>query len=148
MMNNDAGNVWVTPEQVEAHYQQMGLASATADLGMEPESVIAKGKTVFFINLSRNLDMNQRLNLDMGTNTADAYRQPDGSWEVHGLGSSNLVASKAVDAERKARKVAFLPRLVERRAVRVALLALTNTGEATLKDGTVIRRRTSANNQG
>jgi hypothetical protein len=139
-MDNDAGKVWVTPEQVEVHYQQIGLAAATADIGIVPESVIAKGKTVFFENL--------RWNLDMGTNTADASRQPDGSWEVHGSGSSNLVASMAVNAERKARKVAFVPRLVGRRAARVALLALTNTGEATLKDGTVVRRRILANNKG
>jgi hypothetical protein len=140
MMNNDAGKIWVTPEQVEANYQKFGLAAATADIGMAPESVIAKGKTVFFENL--------RLTLDMGTNTADASRQPDGSWEVNGLGSSNLVASMAVNAERKARKVAFVPRLVGRRAAREALLALTNTGEATLKDGTVVRRRILANTKG
>lgn len=113
---------------------------------------IAKGKTEFFDKLTKYLAGSQiptfdstKMLLDVGSNTADAVRQPDGSWEVAGQGSANLISSMAVSAERKARKVAFLPRQVERKVARSARLALVSTGKITLCDGTVIRR---ANGQG
>jgi hypothetical protein len=86
-----------------------------------------------------------KMQVDVGSNTADAVRQPDGSWEVKGKGSTDLISSLAVSAEYKARKVAFLPRQVERKVARSAQLALLITNQITLSDGTVIRR---ANSQG
>lgn len=78
--------------------------------------------------------------VDCGSNTADAVRQSDGSWEVYGQGSTGLVSSMAVSAELKVRKVGFLPRQVERKIARSARFALVSAGQFTLCDGTVIRR--------
>lgn len=78
--------------------------------------------------------------VDWGSNTADAVRQPDGSWEVYGQGSAGLVSSMAVSAELKVRKIGFLPRQVERKIARSARFALVSAGQFTLCDGTVIRR--------
>lgn len=88
---------------------------------------------------------NSKSLFDIGYRTADAVRQPDGSWEVDGQGGADLSASMAVSAERKARKVSFLPRQVERKIARSVRIALVITGQITLCDGTVIR---SANSQG
>lgn len=93
---------------------------------------IAKGRTEFFDKL--------KMTLDIGSNTADAVRQPDGAWEIDGQGGDDLIANLAVLAERKARGVKFLPRQVERKAVRSAKQALESTGHAALQDGTIIRR--------
>lgn len=93
---------------------------------------VAKGRTEFFDKL--------KMTLDIGSHTADAVQQPDGSWEVHGQGSAALIATMAAAAERKARKVNFLPRQVERKAARSVQLTLESAGQATLCDGTVVRR--------
>ncbi|WP_121498233.1 hypothetical protein [Pseudomonas aeruginosa] len=97
-----------------------------------------KGKSFLQLDTSKML-------VDVGCNTADAVRQQDGSWEVDGQGSTELVSSMAVSAERKARKVGFLPRQVERKIARSTRLALVSDGQITISDGTVIRR---ANGQG
>lgn len=93
---------------------------------------VAKGRTEFFDKL--------KMTLDIGTNTADAVRQPNGTWEIHGQGSDGLIANMAVIAERKARGVKFLPRQVERKAARSVQIALASAGQAILSDGTVVRR--------
>ncbi|ELG7182103.1 TPA: hypothetical protein ACP3ZG_001595 [Pseudomonas aeruginosa] len=102
--------------------------------------VITKGKTEFFHSLSAPFDANAKTIIDIGFNTADAVQQPDGTWEVDGVGSPGLAASLAVLAERKARNVAFLPRHAEKKAARAAQKALARNGQVTLSDGTVIRR--------
>ncbi|HHK0379459.1 TPA: hypothetical protein ACQQJB_003633 [Pseudomonas aeruginosa] len=102
--------------------------------------VIAKGKTEFFHSLGAPFDSNAKTIIDIGYNTSDAVQQPDGSWEVDGLGSAGLAASLAVLAELKTRNVAFLPRHAEKKAARAAEKALARTGQVTLSDGTVIRR--------
>lgn len=101
-------------------------------------AVSGKGKSLLQIDTSKLL-------VDVGYNTADAVRQHDGSWEVDGQGSTDLVYSMALSAERKARKVGFLPQQVERKIARSTRLALVRDGQITLSDGTVIRR---ANGQG
>jgi len=73
--------------------------------------------------------------IDWGDNTADALRQPDGSWKVAGRGSVDLICSWAISTERKARMVGFLPRQVERKIVRSVRLALSNKGHFVLSDG-------------
>lgn len=78
--------------------------------------------------------------VDVGTNTADAARQTDGSWNVYGRGSNDLIAYFALSAERKARKVGFLPQQVARKVARSARLAFLTADQITLRDGTVIRR--------
>lgn len=77
--------------------------------------------------------------IDMGRNTADALLQPDGGWDVHGLGSVQMVSSMAISAERKARKVGFLPQQVERKIARSARIALEGAGQCMLADGSVFR---------
>ncbi|RNF58449.1 hypothetical protein EFK68_03465 [Pseudomonas aeruginosa] len=108
----------------------------TVELG--DGSVSGKGKSFLQIDTSKML-------VDVGYNTADAVRQHDGSWEVDGQGATDLVYSMAMSAERKARKVGFLPRQVERKIARSTRLSLVRNGQITLSDGTVIRR---ANGQG
>lgn len=103
----------------------------TVELGYG--AVSGKGKSFLQIDTSKML-------VDVGYNTADAVRQHDGSWEVDGQGSTDLVYSMAMSAERKARKVGFLPRQVERKIARSTRLALVRDGQITLSDGTVIRR--------
>ncbi|MGP0171157.1 hypothetical protein ACSVIJ_04665 [Pseudomonas sp. NCHU5208] len=78
--------------------------------------------------------------VDIGSSTADAVLQADGSWEVDGLASADLISEMAVSAERLSRKVSFLPRQVERKVARSVHLALARTGQVILGDGTVIRR--------
>lgn len=78
--------------------------------------------------------------VDIGSSTADAVLQADGSWEVNSLASADLVSEMAVSAERLSRKVSFLPRQVERKVARSVHLALARTGQVTLGDGTVLRR--------
>ncbi|EPG9350584.1 hypothetical protein ACKU3Z_029685 [Pseudomonas aeruginosa] len=103
----------------------------TVELGYG--AVSGKGKSFLQIDTSKML-------VDVGYNTADAVRQHDGSWEVDGQGSTDLVYSMAMSAERKVRKVGFLPRQVERKIARSTRLALVRDGQITLSDGTVIRR--------
>lgn len=76
--------------------------------------------------------------LDTGTYTADAYRQPDGSWEIHGVGAEGLFCIMLEDAERISRKVAFLPRQALKKAMRSAKISLKRTGACTLSDGTLV----------
>jgi hypothetical protein len=78
------------------------------------------------------------LTLDTGTYTADAYRQPDGSWEIHGAGAAGLFQIMLEDAERVSRKVAFLPRQALKKSMRAAKLSLKRTGACTLSDGTEV----------
>lgn len=77
--------------------------------------------------------------VDVGYNTADAGLQPNGCWDVRGLGSMQMVSSLAISAERKARKVGFLPQQVERKIARSVRLALEGAGQFTLVDGTVFQ---------
>lgn len=76
--------------------------------------------------------------LDTGTYTADAYRQPDGSWEINGVGAAGLFKIMLEDAERVSRKVAFLPRQALKKSMRAAKLSLKRTGACTLSDGTEV----------
>ncbi|EPV8686647.1 hypothetical protein ACWAUP_000299 [Pseudomonas aeruginosa] len=86
-----------------------------------------------------------RMVVDIGSATADAVLHADGSWEVVGPASAELISVLAVSAERQLRKVAFLPRQVERKVARSVHVALARTGQVTLSDGTVLR---SASQQG
>lgn len=133
-------SVWASPENSrrwQAYRESMGQSLEHAI--QSPESLAEK-----IVSMMACSD-DSKMILDVGSNTADAVRQPDGSWEVDGLGSAALVAALAVSAERKARKVSFLPRQVERKIARSTRLALVRTGQITLCDGTVIRR---SNGQG
>lgn len=76
--------------------------------------------------------------LDTGTYTADAYRQADGSWEIHGVGAEGLFKTMLEDAERISRKVAFLPLHAFKKPMRTAKLSLKLTGACTLSDGTLV----------
>lgn len=88
------------------------------------------------LHLKKGTFDSSRMVIDWGDNTADALRQPDGSWKVAGKGSVDLICSWAISAERKARKVGFLPRQVERKIVRSVRVALSNKGHFVLGDGT------------
>lgn len=76
--------------------------------------------------------------IDTGTYTADAYRQADGSWEIHGAGAEGLFKIMLEDAERISRKTAFLPRQAFKKPMRTANLSLKRTGACTLSDGTLV----------
>lgn len=65
-MSNDEGNVWVTKEQLDEHYQKFGQPNGVTDIGME--SVIARGKTEFFDKLTK-LNTEQQA----GLNWKDAW---------------------------------------------------------------------------
>jgi len=105
----------------------------TVTVNLAESDCTGKGKSFLHFDTSK-------MSVDMGSNTADAVRLPDGSWQVDGQGSADLVSSMAVNAELKVRNVGFLPRQVERKIARSARLALVSTGQITLCDGTVIRR--------
>ncbi|HEJ2342218.1 TPA: hypothetical protein ACWLUJ_005735 [Pseudomonas aeruginosa] len=105
----------------------------TVTVNLAESACTGKGKSFLHFDTSK-------MSVDMGSNTADAVRLPDGSWQVDGQGSADLVSSMAVNAELKVRNVGFLPRQVERKIARSARLALVSTGQITLCDGTVFRR--------
>lgn len=78
------------------------------------------------------------LYLDTGTYTADAVKQSDGSWEIHGHGSTRLLDLMVESAELYRRGVAFLPRQALKKPGRAATLEIKRSGQCVLSDGTVL----------